>query len=68
MRKPKLTPPSVDAPQPTIGSCAICGRPRDARYNPFCSKRCADVDLYRWLKGRYVIPGALAPRADDEED
>ncbi len=34
------------------------------RYRPFCSKRCADVDLSRWLKGAYVIPG----RPDDEPE
>jgi len=37
-------------------SCPICGKPTDATYRPFCSRRCADVDLGRWLKGRYVIP------------
>jgi len=39
-------------------ACPICGKPRDPRYDPFCSKRCADVDLHRWLKGSYLIPGA----------
>jgi hypothetical protein len=34
------------------------------KFSPFCSKRCADVDLGRWLKGNYVIPG----RATDEGD
>ena len=38
-------------------ACAICGKPRDPRYDPFCSKRCADVDLHRWLTGRYVVTG-----------
>jgi endogenous inhibitor of DNA gyrase (YacG/DUF329 family) len=37
-------------------ACPICGKPRVERYNPFCSKRCADIDLSRWLKGVYVIP------------
>jgi endogenous inhibitor of DNA gyrase (YacG/DUF329 family) len=36
--------------------CPICGNPRDLDYRPFCSKRCADVDLGRWLTGRYAIP------------
>jgi uncharacterized protein len=36
--------------------CAICGQPALAAYKPFCSKRCADVDLSRWLKGTYAIP------------
>ena len=39
-------------------ACPICAKPVDPRYRPFCSKRCADVDLARWLRGSYVIPGA----------
>ncbi len=38
--------------------CAVCGKPQDARFRPFCSKRCADIDLGQWLKGGYAIPGA----------
>ena len=50
-------------------TCPICGKPRSDRYDPFCSERCADVDLHRWLKGSYVIPGASAkPEPDDEEE
>ncbi len=37
--------------------CPICERETNAAFAPFCSKRCADVDLNRWLKGAYVIPG-----------
>ena len=48
--------------------CPICGKPRSQRYNPFCSGRCADVDLHRWLKGSYVIPGASARREPEDED
>jgi hypothetical protein len=44
--------------------CQICGRPQEADYLPFCSRRCADVDLQRWLSGGYAIPG----RTDDEQD
>lgn len=36
--------------------CPICGRPADPAARPFCSKRCADIDLQRWLSGRYVVP------------
>ncbi len=36
--------------------CPICGKPGNEDYRPFCSKRCADVDLGRWLSGRYAIP------------
>ena len=45
-------------------SCPVCGKGRAARYRPFCSKRCADVDLNRWLTGRYAMPA----EGDDEED
>ncbi len=41
--------------------CAICGKPQDPTFAPFCSKRCADVDLQRWFSGRYAI-------AAEEED
>ncbi len=52
------------AAEPSVRKCPICGRPAEREYDPFCSKRCADVDLNRWLKGVYVIPG----RQDDAED
>jgi uncharacterized protein len=45
-------------------ACAICGKPADAVFRPFCSKRCADVDLHRWLSGVYVVPVVT----DDEEE
>jgi uncharacterized protein len=43
--------------------CPICGKPADPMRKPFCSKRCADVDLNRWLSGVYA-----APVTDDEEE
>lgn len=36
--------------------CPICDKPADPKFRPFCSKRCADVDLQRWFKGSYAIP------------
>ena len=51
------------APRPR-GRCPICGRPPSDKTRPFCSPRCRDVDLNRWLTGSYVIPG----RDDDVED
>ena len=41
--------------------CPICEKPSEARFRPFCSKRCADVDLGRWLHGSYRIPSEEAP-------
>lgn len=43
-------------------SCPICNKPTDKAYRPFCSKRCADVDLAKWLGEGYAIP------SDDPED
>jgi len=45
--------------------CPICGKPRVEKYEPFCSRRCADIDLGRWLKGSYVIPGEPAEEEDE---
>ncbi|MFV0473724.1 MAG: DNA gyrase inhibitor YacG [Pikeienuella sp.] len=36
--------------------CPICKAPTEARWRPFCSRRCADVDLGRWISGAYAIP------------
>ncbi|HBM61058.1 DNA gyrase inhibitor YacG [Salipiger marinus] len=37
-------------------SCPICGKPTETKYRPFCSGRCADVDLARWMSGSYAVP------------
>ena len=49
------------------GRCPQCGKPAVEAYKPFCSRRCADVDLARWLREDYRIPAAETPPADDEE-
>jgi uncharacterized protein len=46
--------------------CAICGKPQDPKFRPFCSKRCADVDLNRWFSGGYAIPAAEEDDPDDD--
>ncbi|MGO4916313.1 DNA gyrase inhibitor YacG [Pseudogemmobacter sp. W21_MBD1_M6] len=43
-------------------TCPICAKDTDPKYRPFCSKRCADIDLGKWLTGSYAIP------ADSPED
>ncbi len=61
--------PERDDPAVKAGKvCVNCGRPRDPRYDPFCSRRCADVDLHRWLKGSYVIPGGEKARSEGGDD
>ncbi len=49
---------------PPSKACPICGKPTDPLRKPFCSKRCADVDLHRWLSGVYAVPVT----EDEEED
>lgn len=39
-----------------VRPCPICGKPSTQQFHPFCSGRCADIDLNRWLSGVYVIP------------
>lgn len=52
-------------------TCPICENPTDKRYRPFCSKRCADIDLGKWIRGDYAVPSQDpedADRAIDELD
>jgi uncharacterized protein len=48
------------------GRCPICGAPVDMAYRPFCSARCRDVDLARWLRGSYAIPGGEGAAEDEK--
>ncbi|MDH3593830.1 MAG: DNA gyrase inhibitor YacG [Rhodospirillales bacterium] len=55
----------------TAALCPVCGAPAVAARQPFCSTRCAEVDLGRWLKGTYRIPTAETPpegEAPDEDE
>lgn len=47
-------------------SCPICVKDADPKYRPFCSRRCADIDLGKWLSGSYAIPATAT--AEDEDD
>lgn len=49
-------------------TCKICKKPQSEEFKPFCSKRCADVDLGRWLKGNYAIPGRDGEACIPEND
>ncbi len=48
--------------------CPICGESTEMDYRPFCSGRCRDVDLSRWLRGGYAIPGGQADADEDGDD
>lgn len=57
---------------PKTAACTICGRPLTPQHRPFCSPRCQQVDLVRWLNGGYRIdqtdpdsPPAIVPHDDD---
>lgn len=48
--------------------CPICKKPQEHKFRPFCSKRCADVDLSRWFKGNYAVPAEEPLEGIDDED
>ncbi|HVY00080.1 MAG TPA: DNA gyrase inhibitor YacG [Pseudorhodoplanes sp.] len=57
-------------PSPSLAPekpCPICGKPAQAQTRPFCSSRCADIDLNRWLSGVYAIP-VKEDESEDESD
>ena len=49
--------------------CVICGRPVTPEFKPFfCSQRCADLDLGRWLRGSYAIPAVEDDEGEQAEE
>lgn len=52
-----MTPPPL---APRKADCPICGKPATVADRPFCSPRCARVDLHRWFSGAYAIPAETA--------
>ena len=49
-------------------NCPICGKPTNHETKPFCSKRCADVDLARWFRGGYAVPTSESEEIPDDGD
>jgi uncharacterized protein len=47
--------------------CPICRKPSQQKFHPFCSNRCAQIDLGRWLGGTYTVPSDEAPDQDEDE-
>ncbi|RXT52413.1 DNA gyrase inhibitor YacG [Bosea sp. Tri-44] len=60
-----MAPEQPENPAPPARPCPICGKPAVQRFKPFCSGRCSDIDLGRWLKGNYVIPGEPVEEAEE---
>jgi endogenous inhibitor of DNA gyrase (YacG/DUF329 family) len=56
-----MTSPPIAPGKP----CPLCGKPAMPEFHPFCGKRCADIDLHRWLSGVYAIP--THETADEDE-
>jgi len=48
------------------GKCPICGKSQAQKYRPFCSKRCADLDLGQWFNEEYYIPAEEDAELDDD--
>lgn len=57
-----------DKAKQSLGKCPICAKPATEKLRPFCSRRCADVDLSRWFKGIYRIPAVEPPDEWDMEE
>ena len=55
---------NAHAETPAARRCPICAKAAERAFRPFCSKRCADIDLNRWLSGVYAVPTA----DDGDED
>ncbi len=53
---------------PSSTACPVCGKPAEPRFQPFCSARCGDVDLGRWLTGQYRVPVDEDEPAEPETD
>ena len=67
----RIVPMTRRAARGEGGKCPICGAPSAAKTRPFCSTRCAEIDLGRWLKGSYRIPTDERPQegeVPDEDD
>ena len=56
-------PPRASGPR-----CPICKQPAAESHKPFCSKRCADIDLHRWLAGVYSVPTTEKPEDENEKE
>ena len=54
---------TAESAEKSLPKCPTCGATADAKVRPFCSSRCADIDLGNWFQGKYAIPAVDA--ADD---
>jgi hypothetical protein len=64
-QRKRRAPSGVGEAGTKAGRCPICGHPRSEKHRPFCSKRCAEIDLGRWLKETYRVETEEAPGEED---
>ncbi|PZW44849.1 hypothetical protein C8P66_11315 [Humitalea rosea] len=65
-KKPSPKPSPKPGPKPCPKPCPICRRPMVEAFRPFCSDRCRQVDLGRWLTEAYVVPGPAVEEPEPE--
>mgnify|MGYP000300514769 FL=1 len=58
----------TETPKKSGVLCPICTAPAEQKFRPFCSKRCADVDLGRWFNESYAVPATEPPDEWDSGD
>jgi endogenous inhibitor of DNA gyrase (YacG/DUF329 family) len=58
----------ADSTAPRAAPCPVCGKPALPAHRPFCSARCRNVDLGRWLKGSYKVETDEGPDEPSEGD
>lgn len=63
----EATKPPTEAARVSAAKCVRCGKPVSARNRPFCSQRCADLDLGAWLKESYRVATDEEPDLDPEQ-
>jgi endogenous inhibitor of DNA gyrase (YacG/DUF329 family) len=59
---------STTPPPSPVKRCPICHKPRVEAHAPFCSARCRDRDLMRWLDDGYALPGRAVDAEDEAPD
>lgn len=63
-----MTGSSAAPPKRKVPRCPICGKPRDPAFRPFCSRRCRQVDLSRWMNEVYAVPAVEPGEGEEDEE
>ena len=52
----------------TAAKCVRCAKPVQPRHRPFCSQRCADIDLGSWFRGTYRVASDQGPDGGEDPE